>query len=76
LRAGRIAVRPSKKPVATGIREGTRVCPNCGTQEVRWVVANVDYVNLSPLTNQCVSCLVGSVKESGPWRETPEAPRW
>lgn len=43
-----------------------RACPNCGTEESRWSIRGVDYVNLSPLTGQCVDCLAAMTKELGP----------
>jgi hypothetical protein len=46
-----------------------RTCPNCGKQEERWTVGGREYVNLSPLTGQCVDCLAAMSKEMGPPQE-------
>jgi hypothetical protein len=43
-----------------------RSCPNCGAEETRWIIAGREYVNLSPLTDQCVDCLAAMSKEMGP----------
>lgn len=45
------------------IREGKRTCPNCGVQESRWTKGGRDHVNLSPITGQCVDCLIAMTKE-------------
>ena len=54
----------TERPVVTVTP--VRTCPTCGVAEQRWVVGNVDYVNLSPLTGNCVACLVKLTKEQGP----------
>lgn len=48
-----------------------RTCPNCSTPESRWTVDGREHVNLSPLTGQCVSCLVAMTKEIGPIHTPP-----
>jgi len=40
-----------------------RVCVTCGKAEQRWTVGAIEHVNLSPLTQQCVDCLIGITKE-------------
>jgi hypothetical protein len=48
-----------------------RTCPDCGEAERRWQVDNRDHVNLSPLTDQCVACLIKAAKAFGPWPKEP-----
>jgi hypothetical protein len=47
----------------------SRKCPNCNVAESRWTVGGREYVNLSPLTGQCVDCLAAMSKEMGPPQE-------
>lgn len=42
----------------------TRTCPNCGTEERRWLVGSVEHVNLDPFTGNCVDCLRELAKEA------------
>lgn len=51
-----------------------RVCPDCGVAEARWTTSNVAYVNLSPLTGQCVDCLIKLAKGT-PWIEPEPEPQ-
>jgi hypothetical protein len=48
------------------ITPGPRICPNCHVAESRWTVDGREYVNLSPITGQCVDCLSALSKEMGP----------
>lgn len=43
-----------------------RKCPNCGVQESRWTVDGKPFVNLDPITGNCVTCLAAFAKETGP----------
>lgn len=56
------------------VTHGTRTCPTCGEPEKRWTVANVDYVNLSPFTDNCVGCLIALTKETA--KPAPPPPPW
>lgn len=41
-----------------------RTCLNCGVPERRWTVKGQGYVNLDPITGNCVDCLCALVKET------------